>query len=291
LEITTRSGKPTSDNAPVEVHRPSLLAGGRSIPVEINLWSITYPITMRRPAIEMTAATTAGEQAVMRFDQLAAIAESATPAAFQLPVPDGYNWYRAWSAMLTRLQSEATNALALSSNEQAPTRISRPVEEQLAAASARFEAWTEQCTAKLVGPDIDEDATPVPAGELSRGGTSSAERAIHCVTDGALDRLSLDVESTNVNWGQSSMVGPMAIAALALAVVVLAHRTRALDLLYQWPHASSFLIGIAWWAWLQPSWFGLVIAAASVAFAMRSGWPGRAIRLDGSTVVRASRPK
>jgi hypothetical protein len=114
---------------------------------------------------------------------------------------------------------------------------------------------------------------------------------MYLVTDGSLERLTLERQSANLSEFQSSLFGTLAIVGLWIGAVLVSRRTRALDLFYQWPQAIGFLIGIAWWAWLRPSWFGLAIAAACVAFALRSGWPGRAIRLDASTVLRASRSK
>jgi hypothetical protein len=86
-------------------------------------------------------------------------------------------------------------------------------------------------------------------------------------------------------------LGVVAIVGLWFTAVVLLHRTRAIEVLYRWPHAAGFVLGIAWWAWLQPSWCGLAIAAACVALALRAGWPGRAIRMEASTVVRGSHAK
>jgi hypothetical protein len=291
LEVTTRASNGASENGRLEIHRPVLLAGRERIPVEINLWSVGCPTSMPRPAIGVTDEATIGEQAVLRFDQLLSVAESAAPAAIQQPAPDGYNWYQPWSAMLTSLRTEAINSLAVRDSRIAPSQISQPVEEQLTAASARLEAWSEQCTAKLAGSEPEEAAPEQTDSEPANVSIPATERWVYCVTDGALDRLTLNDESKTVGWRDSSMFGLLAIAGISLAIFILARRTKAPDLLYHWPHAFGFLIGIACWAWLQPSWAGLLVAAACVALALHSGWPGRAIRLDASTVLRATNPK
>jgi hypothetical protein len=291
VEVTTRSSERDKSRGRLEINRPGLLDGIEPIPVEINLWSVGYPSTMPRPTIGVTAESTVGEQALLRFDQLLSIAESANAQAFQLSAPDGYNWYRPWSAMLIRLRREAVDALANPDSRGAPSQISRPFEEQLAASSARLEAWMEQCTANLAQPVAHEADVDSSGREPVTDSPSSIERWVYCVTDGALDRLTLDDGPKYGGGRQSSLIGVLAIAALSLGAVILTRWTRALELIYQWPHAVGFLIGTACWAWLQPSWCGLVIAAACSALALRSGWPGRPIGLDASTVLRASRPR
>ena len=38
--------------------------------------------------------------------------------------------------------------------------------------------------------------------------------------------------------------------------------------LCRWPHVLGILVGFAYWAWLRPSWIGLLIAAVSLALAL-----------------------
>jgi hypothetical protein len=90
---------------------------------------------------------------------------------------------------------------------------------------------------------------------------------------------------------QSDWIGLLAVACMGIVGIYLTRRPEFWQWAYQWPNALFFLAGVAYWAWLRPSWLGLVFAAASVVLAFRSGWPGRSIRLDASTVLRANRPK
>lgn len=293
LEVISRSGEPATSPGHSEIRRPALLAGGESIPVEINLWSLGSPLASPKPTIAETAEATAGEQAVLRFDRLLSIAESATPAAVESPAPDGDNWFRPWAGLLRSLRSEALETVARPDSRQLVSQVSHPLEEQLGAASARLDSWIKQCTENLNGSKSvdpptalhDDDFTTMP------NNAKSLERWVYCVTDGGLDHLTVDHASSTATTWQVQSLGLVAVVSLSITAILLMRRQAAWDLFYQWPHAVGFLVGIAYWAWMQPSWFGLLISAASVALACQSGWPGRAIRMDASTVLRASRPK
>jgi hypothetical protein len=291
LEVVTRSSEYIAAGIRNEIRRPALLSGSEPIPVEINLWSLGYPDTTPRPAIGISAESTIGEQAVLRFDRLLSIVESATPAAIESPKRDGYNWYRRWSVLLTRLRDDAVATSAKLDGRQAASQVSRPTEEQLNESLTRLEAWIQECTETLSGSEANAKIPEMWSRDSGMGRESFPERWIYCVTDGGLDRLIVDNASDNVSSQKGRAIGVLAVVGLSAAAVLLLRSPGAFDLIIQWPHAVGFLIGIACWAWLQPSWCGLLIAAACIVLALRSGWPGRAIRLDASTVMRASRPK
>jgi hypothetical protein len=286
----SRSRRDDTSTPRDDLRRPALLDWSQPIPVEINLWSLGYADNALRPAIGETAETTASEQALLRFDRILSIAESATTAAMQSPAPDGYNWYRRWSEMLIRRRREAAEALAKPVSRQSLAQIARPAEEQLAASSARLDTWIEQCIQTLRGVRADDEPSNLEVGD-DFGDQGSSARWVNCVTDGGLDRLIVQSVSSDVRSWQSPLVGMFAIVCVSVAAFVAMRRPRVVDLFCEWPHAVGFLLGIAWWAWLQPSLFGLLIAAACVALGLRPGWPGRAIRLDASTVLRTSRPE
>jgi len=293
LEVTTRDHERRSSGEQLEIRRPALFTGGRPIPVDINLWYVEYPSTMRPPTIGATAQATAAEHAVLRFEQMLSTAEAASATAAQMPAPDGYLWFRPWSFTLNRLRREAKEATANPDGRQAPSQVSQPADEQLAAASARLDAWLEKCNTELAGKAAEKSLPEIQVAEPDSppaDAISAADRRLYCVTDGALDRLTLDDNSSS-SRDQTPILGVLAIAGLWISAVVLSHRTGALEFVYRWPHAVGFLLGIAWWAWLRPSWCGLVIAAACVALAIRAGWPGRTILMDASTVVRSGHAK
>jgi hypothetical protein len=62
-----------------------------------------------------------------------------------------------------------------------------------------------------------------------------------------------------------------------------------IDFFCRWPHVLGILAGVVYWAWLWPSWLGLVIGAASVWLVLRFDWPGRSLRTEASTVLRSAR--
>ncbi|MCI0334158.1 MAG: hypothetical protein L0228_13150 [Planctomycetes bacterium] len=293
LEVVFRSMEPTTEGGRRELRRPMLLAGSIVIPVEINLWSFGYPATSPRPSIGVTAEVTAAEHKILRFDRLLSIVEAATPTAVESPSPDGYNWFRPWASMLMRLRSDALDTMAQPAGRHLASQVTRPLEEQLAAVSARLDSWIEKSADSLARPEADESTLNSADEELTAQSaiTRSAEDWVYYITDGDLDHLSVDFAPSVAGSVQSQYVALLAVVSLSIAAVALLRRPAVWDFLYQWPHAVGFLLGIAYWAWLEPSWLGLVIAAASVGLAFRTGWPGRAIRLDASTVLRASRPK
>jgi hypothetical protein len=80
----------------------------------------------------------------------------------------------------------------------------------------------------------------------------------------------------------------LVLLALTGGSVWLTYSPRARDLVCRWPNTIGVLVGLAYWAWLWPSWLGLMIAAACVITSLRSAWPGRSMRAEASTVLRAA---
>jgi hypothetical protein len=111
------------------------------------------------------------------------------------------------------------------------------------------------------------------------------------VTDGSLDHLAINLSPGANHSAGGQYLGLLALVGVCIAAAGLWHWSPMEEFLYRWPHAVAALVGIAYWAFLQPSWLGLLIVAASLMLSFRTGWPGRAIRQDASTVLRASRPK
>lgn len=293
LEIVCRSaGNHRRGGRQIELLRPILLADDTPIPVELSLWSFGHPKTSSNPRIEGAAVVTAVDQAALRLDRLVGIAEAATPAAAELPLPDGYNWYRPWATWLSMLRQEALEASSRSARDQAASQISHSSEEQLAAAADRLDAWIEQCEELLAWPDLEEPLEQAAADQFSAWplAQQAAEDWTYCVADGGADRLVIDLSPTSATPGQIQVAGLSAIIGLALAAVWLIRRPAAGDFLCRWPHAIGFLSGLTYWAWLWPSWLGLLIAAGSLLLALRPGWPGRSLRSEGSTVLQVGRP-
>jgi hypothetical protein len=108
---------------------------------------------------------------------------------------------------------------------------------------------------------------------------------IHGVAEGGDPTIQVEFASSPSNL-QTRAATIVLVVAAAAATISLLRRPAAWDVVCQWPHAVAFLIGIAYWALLWPSWLGIVIAIASLLLGLRTSWPGRSARSDGSTVLR-----
>jgi hypothetical protein len=130
----------------------------------------------------------------------------------------------------------------------------------------------------------------VPQQAAASPWTPPKDAAVTCyVAEGGADRLAVHAAGTGLTWLQSRFLPLIAIACLAGIIAWLLRAPVAADILCRWPHTLGVLAGIIWWAWLWPSWFGLVIVAASVWLALRFDWPGRSFRAEASTVLRSTR--
>jgi hypothetical protein len=292
LEVLSRSVEKSADDHQTEIARAILLTGTSPIAIEISLWSVGFPTSSPKPLIGV-AESTAGDLASLRFDRMLSIVESTTAMAIESPAPDGRHWYQEWAGALGTLRDETRNTLAQHGSQQGPSQITRPDDEQIAASSRRLDAWIERCDealpasepfSSLVAPEAQE--TP---GSLAA--ILPTQQRVYCITDGSLDRLIVEYPTTGSGSWQSQLIAIAFVVCLAVSASFAMRYPALGDLLHRWPHALTFLFGIAYWAWLQPSWLGLLISGASVFFACCSGWPGRAIRTDASTVLRTGRPR
>jgi hypothetical protein len=77
----------------------------------------------------------------------------------------------------------------------------------------------------------------------------------------------------------------LAIFTIAASTIAVMRWPLGREFLCRWPHALAFLAGLAYWAFLWPSIVGLLIAAGSIWLALRPGWPGRSMRVEGSTII------
>ena len=125
--------------------------------------------------------------------------------------------------------------------------------------------------------------------EHHRGGTADGSAGgdwIHGVAEGGDPVLYVELQSLPTTL-QTRAAAVILVVAAAVAAISLLRRPAAWDVVCRWPHAVGFLLGIAYWAVLWPSWLGILIAIASLLLGIRTSWPGRSMRSDGSTVVRA----
>ena len=101
----------------------------------------------------------------MRLDRLASIAEAATPAAVGLPIPDGYDWFRAWAELLTDAQTVARDTFATSLREDSASQVPRSAGERLTPAAERIATWIERCYDVLGWPDLGPPLDPPGYGQ------------------------------------------------------------------------------------------------------------------------------
>jgi hypothetical protein len=79
------------------------------------------------------------------------------------------------------------------------------------------------------------------------------------------------------------------VAGMGAVLILLRSNPTVIDFVCRWPQAIGMVLGVFYWTFLWPSWLGLLILAASLWLALRTTWPGRAIRPEASTVLRSTR--
>jgi hypothetical protein len=190
---------------------------------------------------------------------------------------------------LIGLRHDTRELHAAPANRQSESQVSSPEDEQLAEASARLDQWLEQISDAIPKIDVEAAGRGGESGTDLWGGNDPSTRAVHCVTAGELDLLVLDGSPSPLSRQLLPWFAVAAVAGVCGICLWFVRQPIACDFIYRWPHAVAFVAGAGYWAWLRPSWLGMLIAAGSLFLAVRSGWPGRAIRMEGSTVVRAGR--
>jgi hypothetical protein len=91
--------------------------------------------------------------------------------------------------------------MAKSDSRQLVSQVSRPLEEQLAAASVRLDTWIEQCTEKLDGTETSGQPSLSRDGDITTmpDYAQSSTRWTYCITDGGLDHLTVGFASSPVS--------------------------------------------------------------------------------------------
>ncbi len=295
VEIVSRSSGNTSKDQIRELLRPTLFIGDTPIPVEVSLWSVAEPDQSAHHQIESTSAVNAIDQAALRFDRLVSIAEAAAAAAAEAPRPDGANWFRPWAALLRDVQDHTRQIMNRPTAATTVAQVSRSAEEQIIGVSKRLKMWLQESNKHFT----EADAPPSPKAAVPIQGSFApfhvsdhrldGRQVTYYVAEGGADRLILKRIPSVATLNQVRVLGLLAIVGLATAGAWLIRSPAAADFLCRWPEAFGILLGIAYWAWLWPSWLGLLIAAASLWLALRFAWPGHSLRPDASTVLRSTR--
>jgi hypothetical protein len=292
VEIVSRSAPDRPDGDSTSLRRPSLESGGQQLPVEMSLYSIAERAASDRLRSKPVSSVTANDLATLRLDRMVSIAESATPLAAELAFPDNQNWFRSWASLLATVKRAAIDSSEETSQTTAESQVSRIADEQLQRAVEHLSEWLVKTEKFQQNPDPEFPAAALEASSpffrlpiLTRG----ADDWTYYVTDAGFDRSPIDEASMH------DMADFQTAAALAVLLVIgggsvwLTHSSAVRDLVCRWPNAVGVLVGIAYWAWLWPSWLGLVIAAACVLTSLRPVWPGRSMRTEASTVLRGAK--
>ena len=228
--------------------------------------------------------------ATSRFDRLVSIAEASKAMAAELPSPDGYNWFRPWANLLTTTQLQAQQIITATRVGQAEIQVSSTAEEQIRHATERLNKWLADCRNSLAKPNAEttpERPAAVDTSISSPLTTAGVGEWSYYVAEGGNDRLGLELSPTGYTTNQTRLIALPLTAVLLVGTIWLMRLPAATDFIYRWPHALGILFGIAYWAWLWPSWLGLLIVAGSLWLALRFDWPGRSLRAEASTVLRA----
>ena len=278
LEVVSRSPANDANDGTIQLLRPTLLARDKRIPAEISLWSFAHPRNSATRVVTGADEVTEIDQSALRFDRLVSIAEAAKSSAADLPPPDGYNWFQTWSKLLDGAHNETQQIKIIPQVQRPESQVSHTAEDQINQAAARLAKWMEDCRKSFVGEKSGID--PLPSGASAppasiANATSATEDWSYYVAEGGNDRLTLHLQPLGPTSSQIRIVGLPLIATLMIAVIWLMRQPAAVDALCRWPHACGVLIGIAYWAWLWPSWLGILIAAVSMWMGLRFHWPGR----------------
>jgi hypothetical protein len=289
LEIVSRSMGQGVAPKRLELRRPALQAGNSSIPVDVSLWTFSQPTKAECKCLKNAAPVSELDQAQLRLDRMVSFAEAALPAVVELGPVDGNNWFRTWAELLNSIRNDTVQVLNQPSLSDRAVLVSPASEEQINQASQRLDKWLEQCRATVGVSDHDsprKNSRNIEGFTTFSTGPSGAGDRTYYVAEGGADHIALEIIPLVPSATRVQILALLAIAALLAASIWLSHSPAGIEFLIRWPHAVAIGVGIVYWAWLWPSWLGLLLAIGGLFFAVRTSWFGHPPRADASTVVR-----
>ena len=290
LEIVSRTVGESHDARRVVLQRPNLLIGDTPIPVEVSLWTFAELPSEIRSQIIGPAPVTALDQTALRFDRLVSIAESATAAAADAPAPDGENWSRPWATLLQVVEDQSRHILSHTSPAATLAQVSQSSEDQINHASQRLAKWLQQVGNARAGTGPRQSSTASRSADSSATSPSLDARYTACfVAEGGADQLTLQLNPSAGTRARTRLVAWLLLLGLAATGNWLRRSPTAVDFFCRWPEVLGILLGVVYWAWLWPSWVGLLIVAVSLWLSLRFDWPGASFRAEPSTVLRSTR--
>lgn len=274
LDVTSRSRSEDAPGGKRKWQRPELLVGERSIPVELSLWTVAWAGGLAGRQVGLVGRTSELEQAALRLDRLTSIVETAIAGATQPADAAGFDWFYPWAKRLASTRDRCQKLLASGTLTRGAQQVSASSIDQIRACEARIdklfalarERWpkvSSELWSSIASPTAESDERfSLPDNDVKR---------LHVVEAGGDSELSIDFGAERLSSNQSRAIGLLAIALAAAVSIGIASWPPARDALWRWSHALGVLVGLAWWAWLTPSWLGWVIVAASLLLVLRKG--------------------
>ena len=291
LEVVTLSPavQPSGDGSN-ELLRPTLLHKNQPIPVEISLWTLGFAAQHAQQRVAGVAVVPELEQTTLRLDRLVSIVESATASASSGRSPMVAIGIFRGPRRLTALQRHAAAKIGRLADERTALQVKPTPEDDVHDVAARLDAWLYQCS-EIWGSLVPWPSVPNSAGvdntpEWESEWSATADW-IYCVAEGNATRVEVQAIYSPATQSQSRLMALLAVVVLAIGAVAIVRWPTGREWITRWPHAVAFTAGLAYWAFLWPSALGLVVALASLWLALRPGWPGRSVPLEGSTILRS----
>ena len=278
LEVVSLDPTEVPDLQTYTVSRPKLLVADKTLPIDLSLWSIARPRSSPSGDVDERDSVPPIDQAALRLDRMVSIAEAATPAAADAPTPDGANWFRQWAVLLGKVKDQTRQTVAHSTHPSNAAQVARPAEDQITRASERLQEWRVQARELIPMSESVTDSALSTAGRESTASLAAPEQDLRCfVSEGGPDKIILEAIGQRSNSPYLQFGAIALIVIVATLVIWLLRTPAANDFFYRWPHPIGIAIGIMYWAWLWPSWLGLIVVAVSVWLALRFDWPGRSL--------------
>ena len=248
--------------------------------VDETLWTVASP-----PQLELLSAADSQpispwHHELVRLENIAELIASASQAVADSR-QETIRWYTCSAARMLVARSALARRMAQAEETQQARSDMATVR--------RLESEQSQIAARLGLLDV--------LGQLTTSGASSGDAAqswsslldrpegvFRWAFEGEAPVIVVAYRQVECGWLARRLGSASMLAALVLLVGLALHRGLLGELFRRWPHLICVAVGLAWWLWLWPSIFGLVIVAASIASLLRSGW--KPSRGPGSQIIR-----
>ncbi len=223
------------------------------ITAQRTLWTVIAPISKPH---DQEHSISRSRQQLFRLKTMTELMDLSTQVVGEQTTEDVMNWYHVW---VNRYRLERSQLMALGDVSPFSDELfgiesqQSQIAEHLGTPS-EWESLERATEVKMDGESRDDRRTLSEPNQV-------AERATTMMFQGS--RYAVDFSTPLLS--PITTVTRFAISVLLISFVWWASRrvpvrwTRWIILCARWPTFHGMLIGIAWWLWLVPSWFGLVI--------------------------------